>query len=108
MIYIAAPYSDDDKAVVEYRVKKVCEYSAKLLTEGISCISPITTGTGILTQVKLPTDFAFWSKLSYDLLDVCTELHILMLPGWEKSIGVDGEVHHAAARQMKITYIKID
>ncbi len=107
MIYIAAPYSYKDKQVVEHRVKTVCEYSAKLLEGEISCISPITTGTGILLHADLPTDFEFWKRLSYDLLKVSDEVHILMLDGWEESIGVKAEIEFAMAFGKTIKYIEI-
>ncbi len=105
MIYIAAPYSHIDKDVINFRVKKVCEYSAELLKNKQSCISPITTGTGILAQTELPTDFEFWQHLSYDLIDVCGEIHVLMLDEWEESKGVKAEIEYATKKGLKIKYV---
>lgn len=107
MIDILAPYSHDDKKVVEHRVKTVCDYSAKLMKDGLSCISPITVGTGILTHADLPTDFEFWKKLSLDLLKVSDEVHVLMLDGWEESVGVKAEIEYAMAFGKTIKYIDI-
>lgn len=107
MIYIAAPYSAKDKEIVKQRVKKVCEYSADLLTKRISCISPITLGTGILTEANLPTDFEFWQHLSYDLLKLCDTLHVLKLEGWDESIGVQAEIKYAIENNISIEYIEV-
>jgi len=106
MIYIAAPYSHPEKSVVAYRVKIVCEYSAYLLRQRISCVSPITTGTGILTNATLPTDFEFWQYLSYDLLSICSKIHVLKLDGWNESIGVTGEINFAIQQLIDIEYIE--
>lgn len=107
MIYIAAPYSHNDKSVVKQRVKMVCEYSADLLVNKKSCISPITVGTGILSEVSLPTDFEFWQNLSYDLLDICSEMHVLMIDGWKESIGVQAEIKRAILNKIPVKYFNI-
>ncbi len=106
MIYVASPYSHPDKDVVEYRVKTVSQYSAKLLIDKQPSISPITVGTTILKYTDLPSDFEFWQQFSYDLLSVCTEIHILMLDGWRESIGVQAEIAYAEEHNITITYIK--
>lgn len=105
MIYIAAPYSSKEKEVTIARVKKVCEYSADLLVKRISCVSPITLGTGIMSEAKLPTDFEFWQHLSYDLLELCKTMHVLKLDGWDESIGVLAEIKFALENNIEIVYI---
>ncbi len=52
MIYIASPYSHHEKEVVEQRVKVISEYSAKLLSDRKSNISPITIGSTILKYAE--------------------------------------------------------
>ncbi len=108
MIYIASPYSHKDKNVVEYRVKSVAQYSAKLLINKQPSISPITVGTTILKYANLPSDFEFWKQFSLDLLAVCTEIHVLMLDGWRESIGVLAEIEFAIENNIKLTYIEHD
>ncbi len=107
MIYIASPYSHPDKNVVEYRVKAVAQYSAKLMINKQPSISPITVGTTILKYSDLPSDFAFWKQFSYDLLAVCTEIHVLKLDGWRDSVGVLAEIEFAIEHNIKITWIEI-
>jgi len=105
MIFLSIPYSDKNKAVIEYRVKSISQYSAKLLKDGISCISPVTSGVTILQHAELPSDFNFWCKLSFDLLILCNEMHVLMVDGWEGSLGVQEEIKFAQEHNIKITYI---
>jgi hypothetical protein len=78
-----------------------------LLKSGKSCISPITSGMTILKYTDLPTDFSFWDKLSYDLLEKCSEMDVLMVDGWYHSTGVLSEIEHAKKLNIKINYIKI-
>jgi hypothetical protein len=105
MIFISAPYSHPDKKVVEHRVKIVCEYSARLLQQRFSCVSPILVGTGILQYASLPTDYAFWKDLSLDLLSLCSHVRVLMLDGWESSIGVTDEIRYAELNEKHIMYV---
>ena len=107
MIYLAAPYSHPDKAVVEERVKLVCQFAAYLMNEGMHNVSPITTGTGIFNHATLPSTFAFWESFSYALLEVCDTLFVLELPGWEESIGVTAEIAHAKAKGIKTISIDL-
>lgn len=107
MIFVSAPYSSKEKEVVESRIKAVSIYSGNLLKEGRSNISPLTLGTTILQHCDLPSDFEFWNKLSYDLLELCEEIHVLKLDGWRESIGVMGEIDFATKKNKKIKYINI-
>lgn len=51
-------------------------------------------------------DFNFWQHISYEMLNVCNEMHVLMLDGWEESIGVIGEINHAKMKNIPIHYIE--
>ena len=44
----------------------------------------------------LPTDFTFWQHHNRHMLALAEELWVLTLPGWEKSVGVAGEISYAA------------
>lgn len=105
MIFVTSPYSHVNKAIIHGRVAIVSEYMAKLLNQGISCISPIPLGTTILQFAKLPADFAFWKKLSFELIDISGELHVLMLDGWDTSEGVIAEIAYATEKKLKIIYL---
>jgi hypothetical protein len=106
-IFVSLPYTHADKAVIQKRFESACKYSAKLLKEGHIAISPIVTGHAILTVTDLPGDFEFWENYCYETLKVCNEVHVLCMPGWEESIGVEGEIQVAIALGLHIEYIEL-
>ena len=105
MIFISAPYTHHVDQVVEMRIKKVAQYCAMLLKDGKSCLTPLTAGSCILRYEKLPSDFQFWKKMSYDMLEVCDVVHVLMLDGWKESVGVTSEIDFAIANDVPIFYV---
>lgn len=92
MIYIASPYSSPERGVMEHRLLLVEEYTASLLKQKILCFSPIVHCHEMAKRHKLPTDFAFWKWYNYSMMDIASDLHVLILPGWEDSVGVAGEI----------------
>lgn len=107
MIFVSVPYSHPDQLVVQDRVRILSHYCGKLLEEGKWNLSPVTHGTTISRHVKLPMDFNFWQHISYEMLKVCEEMHVLMLEGWEDSIGVLGEINYAKMNNIPIHYVEI-
>lgn len=108
MIYIASPYSDPDKSLVNYRVKVVCQYAAHLFKLGFTCTSPILVGTAIFQHAELPSDFEFWEKMSYDTLKRCDLLAVIKLPGWESSVGVQAEITFAKKNRIIIEHVDVN
>jgi len=104
MVFVSAPYSHPIKQVTDMRVRAVAKYCAELLKNGTSCLTPITAGTCILEHTKLPSDFEFWKKMSFDMLEVCNEMHVIMLEGWNESTGVAAEIEFAKSRNIPIIF----
>jgi hypothetical protein len=107
MIFVSVPYSHKDKSVIEFRVKMLSLYCAKLLRNGIWNLTPVTHGTTIFKYTTLPSDFQFWKDISYQMIKVCTEVHVLMLEGWQESEGVQGEIKFAKKYNIPIIYITV-
>lgn len=93
--------------VKEHRVKTITEYCSSQFIKGNSPISPLLLGLSYAKQSNLPTDTKTWSVFSETLLKGCDELHVLMINGWEESIGVQVEIKEAIKLKIKIKYIKI-
>ncbi len=107
MIFVAAPYGNPDLMVVEVRVFQIMEYCGKLLEKGESCISAVIFGHPIIKLNKnVRVDWKGWKALCSTLIVASTELHVLMLNGWENSIGVQEEIKLAESLGIKIIYIK--
>jgi len=96
-VYLASPYSDPDPAVREARYEAACRTAAHLMWQGRIVFSPISHSHGI-PQYDLPVNWNFWEACDRQHLDVCSEVVVLMLDGWEQSRGVQAEI--AIAREL--------
>jgi hypothetical protein len=92
--YLASPYSHPDPAVREERYQAACRAAAALMRDGQLVYSPIAHSHNLSTY-GLPTDWAFWSQYDREMLARCDELLVLMLDGWDISIGVREEIRIA-------------
>jgi hypothetical protein len=95
--YLASPYTADDPVVREARFEAACRATAELTRQGRTVFSPIVFSHQ-LCRYALPLDWRFWQRHDLKYLAMCSELIVLKLDGWEKSIGVQGEI--AAAQEM--------
>ena len=108
VIFVAAPYFDLDKNIIEQRVHLVSKYCTKLLNKKICVLSPIIFGSTILNHFVLPNDFSFWDQISYQYLSLSTEIHVLQLDGWQDSRGVKEEIYFARRNKIKIVYVSLN
>lgn len=105
-IYIASPYSHSDSAVREQRYLDVMKYTARCLIAGECVFSPIAQNHTIALHYKMPTDWAFWSKVDYAMIDGAHTLRVLKLDGREKSVGVAAEIEYATLHNKKVEYVE--
>lgn len=105
MIYLASPYSDDNPTVESERFLAACTATAKLMQRGEMVFSPIAHSHPVAKLGRLAGDFAFWGKWNREMLNRCDSLAVLMLPGWEESLGVCGEVNYAQQLGKDIAYL---
>jgi hypothetical protein len=104
MIYLACPYSHPDPAVRDQRFLAACRATAELIREGHTVFSPVLIGHS-LAHEGLPGDWDFWEPHDREQLTQARALVVLMLPGWEESIGVQGEIAIARAIGLPIAYL---
>jgi hypothetical protein len=107
LIYVASPYNhpQDEIRIKNYEI--VSLYTAKLIAEGKVAISPIAYGHPLLSFVEIPYDWQFWSNFCLSFLDVCTEMHVLKMEGWDKSRGVAEEIEYAKQKNIEIKYVEL-
>ena len=103
-IYIASPYSHPEDAVREQRYYDVVDYTARCLNAGEFVFSPIAQNHTIALHHKMPTTWDFWSKIDYAMVDGAHTVRVLMLDGWDKSVGVAAEVEYAKANGKNVEY----
>jgi hypothetical protein len=94
LIYIATAYSHPLSPVMTSRYWKVTEFAAAGINEGFVLYSPITHCHPMARKFKMPKDFQFWRDFNHRMIDNCTEMVVLQLPGWEDSKGVKDEMEY--------------
>lgn len=92
LIYVACPYSSDNLQTQELRYEVATEYSAHLVSTGFHVFSPITHSHPMAQCAELPTDWEYWKSFDERMLNICDIIHVLMMPGYDTSIGVQAEI----------------
>jgi nucleoside 2-deoxyribosyltransferase len=104
MIYLASPYSHLDPAVREQRFRAACQAAVALLHAGRVVFSPIAHSHP-LAQHGLPGNWQFWERYDRAFLERCDEVVVLMLDGWEESVGVQAEIRTAREFGKPVRYL---
>jgi len=105
LTYLASPYTDPDPEVEERRYKAVCLQASKMLKAGEFVFSPIAHCHPIAKAGGLPGDFGFWIEYDRRMISACDSLAVFMLPGWDESTGIAGEIGIAKMKGIPIRYI---
>lgn len=103
--YLAAPYSDQDPAVTEERIQRLCEVDQQLMLSGVFTVSPLYKHMMFMHGVDLPGDWNYWRDYSLSLLPLCERLIVIQMPGWDSSTGVTAEIAYATDCGIPICYI---
>ncbi len=96
-IYLASPYTAGGAGpfLREQRYLQAMEHMAWMLKNGIYVYSPIVHCHDLAKTADLPRDAKFWEKYNFAMLYGAEAMHILMLPGWELSKGIEDEARFA-------------
>ena len=106
IVYIAVPYSHEDKLAEDWRFDKINKYTAyRTINFDETIFSPISMMHPV-AKYGLPTDWKFWKKFDTEFLQVSSMLIVLCLPDWEKSIGVAAEIDIMKSLNKPIEYEK--
>lgn len=113
LAYLASPYTPVGVAdprmralIMEDRFHAVCNAAAKLMHKGKVVFSPIAHSHSIERHFPAVEGGEFWKRQDEPYLLMCTELVVLMLPGWEQSTGLRHEIEAAQFRGIPITYME--
>ncbi len=97
MIYLASPYTHPDGDVRQARFDAVCRAAAELMRQGKTVFCPVAHSHAI-ARYGLPLDWRYWGRHDRRYLEVCDEVVVLTLDGWQESVGVQAEI--AIAREL--------
>ena len=109
MIYLASPYSHPDPAVRERRFKAACRAAGALIAQGHAVFSPIAHSHPIAVEGQLDAvDNDLWLRINAEMMEACSEVSVLMLPGWMESTGIAREIALANERGLRVEFINPD
>ena len=101
-IYLAAPYSHPDPAVMEARVLAADAAAVRLMQTGLIVYSPLSHWHRAAQAHGLPTNALFWRDANWRELMLSDALHVLKLDGWKDSQGLAWEIAWAEETEMRI------
>ena len=102
LIYLAAPYTDDNPDIMAARKSAVDIWTLAMMQQGHPVLSPLTYETALKeTGFNFPSAEE-WYRYDRQLMQTCDRLLIMGLPGWERSRGVNIELEHANENGMPI------
>jgi hypothetical protein len=97
VVYIAGKFRGRDSWVIENNIRRAEELSLQVDTlGGVIALCPHTNTR--FFQGALPDDF--WLEGTLELMRRCDA--VLMVPGWEESVGARGEKAEAERRGMPV------
>ena len=125
LVYVASPYTykSTSKSVFRPLFARTVEWSrfltvtriqGKLVAKyGVACYGPILEshlmvwlgklfGEGIGKSSGVWSD---WREYDLTMIDHCDEMWVVMMPGWEKSTGVQSEIRHCNFTGKPVRYV---
>ncbi len=106
MIYLASAYTHPDPSTMAFRYDAVCRLTGKLLAEGKVVYSPIAYCHHIqLLCPELGTKWENWEPIDRKFLELCDEVWVFTLDGWDRSEGVLAEINMAHQMGKPVRYI---
>jgi nucleoside 2-deoxyribosyltransferase len=107
-IYLACPYSHQDARVRAARFDAANRAAGRLMEAGHVVFSPISMTHPIAEVCELPRGWSFWERQDRAFLEWCDEVHVLRLPGWVQSAGVQAEILMAMGLGKKVVFVEVD
>jgi len=103
--YLGIPYSNGNDYLINFRAVIADMIAHDLTNQGRAIYSPISSWHIIACKFKMPRTFEFWEKMNLSFLSRCKKMLVVMLPGWDESIGLKGEIKFAKENNIMVEYI---
>jgi hypothetical protein len=104
-IYLATPYTHKDHRIMVARFQMVNKVAAKLMADGKYIFSPISHTHPIAEAGELPRGWEYWAGYDRRMLQTCTKIIVLRLPGWDVSKGVQAEIKIGQEMNIPVEFI---
>ena len=102
LCYIAAPYWSENKETRVERRQLTIEYSMMMTERGVLNYSPLLYSDKYKNKKMVES---YWLTHGLKMVKACDLMIILMLPGWEKSKGIKGEITEAERLKIPVRYV---
>ena len=106
MVYVACPWSHPDPIVRAGRHRYATDYARRLVEDERVVYSPLTHSVPL--DPSGDRDWEYWRQSDLAILALCDELHVLALPGWEESRGVQAEITEAMRLGILVRVVGVD
>lgn len=108
MIYLGGPYSHPNPEIEAARCEDLTRMATKLVAQGKQVYSPITHTHPIhleLLKGGINMGSEEWCRFDEPFMAACSELMIVMLPGWNESAGVAREIAAFEVAGKPVSYL---
>lgn len=103
--YLATPYSHADPDIRKRRYIQAAQAAAVFYKHDIHVFCPIAHSHPIAVHGDCPYEWPQWIEADLKFLKVCDWLAVVQLPGWERSGGVNREIHEARILHKTVFYL---
>jgi hypothetical protein len=104
-IYLASPYTHDDKAVREARFEQVATVLHQLSQEEWLVFSPIVHTVPLQDKTGAGTTWQYWKEIDEAWIECCQAVWVCTMPGWMASVGVSAEITHAQKCGIPVRFV---
>lgn len=108
MIYLASPYSHENSIIRELRYHQVLLHCETRMKEGKSIFSPIVYGHQFAVNFDFPYAAKTWEFFNFEMLGAANKVEVLLLDGWDESLGVETEIDWAQRFGKPLTYVEFN
>jgi hypothetical protein len=105
-IYLCSPYSHPNAFVREMRYLRTMEELTFMLKGGLHVYSPIVHCHELAKVSDMPKDAEFWKAYNFTMIAGAEYVNVLMLDGWQTSVGIAGEVEEAKRLNIPVAYFE--
>jgi hypothetical protein len=92
LVYIAQPYSSPSPEIRKLRYEAAVYALAHFIRIGVPAFSPIAHSYDAACNYNLGQGYEQWRDVSEAILPACNGFVVLMLTGWQDSIGIREEM----------------
>jgi hypothetical protein len=105
LIYLGCPYSHPNPHVKTQRFEAVTKVASKMMAKGEFVFSPISHTHPIAMVGNLPGGWEFWKAYDEIYLRMSRKMIVLMLDGWQESVGLTAEIELSKKLGIEVEYM---